>query len=227
MVSVDSTVIDVVDTDDYVEVVLNRPNKRNAFNLELADDLHSILTELCSTGEKGILFRGEGPVTTAGADVSVVGGEDDAKKRQLTETINDIYQLLHEYPRPTVMPVKGAAVGAGFQFVMAVDFAIVAEGTTLLKPEIEYGVFSEYSTRMIAHQAGSHVAREIALAGTTVPPEQALHWGLISDVVPEDEVESAATDLLSKLVEFDPIAYRKTKEALVFDARPEEFETYP
>lgn len=227
MVSVDSPVLDVDESERTVSVVLDRPDKRNAFNLELVNELYDALVELEERSDKGILLTGNGPVTTAGADVSIVGGDDEDKKRELTGKINDVYELLHRYPRPTVMAVKGAAVGAGFQLAIAVDFAVAGEETTLLKPEVEYGVFSGYSTRMIAHEAGNDVAREIALGGKTITPERAQQWGLISEVVADSAVEETAIELLEELVEYDPGAYEATKQALRFDHSPDDFDNYP
>jgi enoyl-CoA hydratase/carnithine racemase len=227
MVASDTTTIAVEETDEIAVIKFNRPDSRNAFNLQLIEEFHNVLLDLNEDKTKGILLTGEGPVTTAGADTSIVGGEDDDKKEKLTENINNIYGLIHKYPRPTVMAVKGAAIGAGFQLALSVDFSVIGEESKLLKPEIEYGVFSEYSTRMIANQTSKNIAREIALAGNTISPEQALQWGLVTQVVPETKVESEAREYLDKLVSYDPICYEKTKESLAFSRDISEFENYP
>lgn len=227
MVEANTTQIEVDEEPSVLTVRLNRPDKRNALNLDLTKGVKELFERLHDDPEKGVLLTGNGPVTTAGADVAVVGGDDDAKKRELTGTINEIYQLIESYPRPTVMAAKGAAVGAGFQLAIVSDFAVLGEETTFLKPEIEYGVFSGYSTRMLEHYFGAQVAKEIALAGNEISPQRALEWGMVTDVVPESEVEERARSLLDRLVEFDSDAYRVTKEALRFDAGPSDFDDYP
>ena len=227
MVEANTTQIEVDEEPSVLTVRLNRPDKRNALNLDLTKGLKELFEQLHEDPEKGVLLTGNGPVTTAGADVAVVGGDDDAKKRELTGTINEIYQLIESYPRPTVMAAKGAAVGAGFQLAIVSDFAVLGEETTFLKPEIEYGVFSGYSTRMLEHYFGAQVAKEIALAGNEISPQRALEWGMVTDVVAESEVEERARSVLDELVDFDPDAYRVTKEALRFDAGPADFEDYP
>ena len=227
MVEANTPQIELDEAESVLAVRLNQPGKRNALNLELTKGLKDLFERLHKDPERGILLTGNGPVTTAGADISIVGGDDDAKKRELIGTINEIYQLIESYPRPTVMAAKGAAVGAGFQLAIVSDFAVLGEETTFLKPEIEYGVFSGYSTRILEYYFGAQIAREVALAGDEISPQRALEWGMVTDVVPGSEVEERARSLLDRLVDFDAEAYRVTKDALRFDAAPADFDDYP
>lgn len=189
--------------------------------------LRDLLTQLHEEQEQGVLFTGRGPVTTAGADTAIVDGDDDGKKRQLIDGMNDIYALLQSYPRPTVMAAKGAAVGGGFQLAVLCDFTIAGEETKLLKPEIKYGVFSGYSTTLLKDTLGRRAAQEIALRGDSIAPERALALGIVSEVVSEESVEDCARDLASQLVCHDPTAYAKTKGALEPEFDPLDFENYP
>lgn len=224
---VDSQSLTVEENDGVVTVEFDRPNKRNALNVEMVTDLRDVLMELQQKSKHAIFLTGKGPVTTAGADTAVVGGDDDEQKRTLIKGINEIYELLQSHPRPTVMAAKGAAVGAGFQLAVICDFTIAGVETDLLKPEIKYGVFSGYSTAMLEVAVGGNVAREIALKGDTIPPKQALEWGIVSDIVPEAEVEDHARELVHQLSGYDSTAYAKTKETLGFDLELEDFENYP
>jgi enoyl-CoA hydratase/carnithine racemase len=223
----DRSRLDVTEHDDYVTVRFDRPDKRNALDVELVTELLDVLDDLGAAGTEGILFTGRGPVTTAGADTDIVGGDDDAAKRDLVEGVNAVYEFLGDYRRPTVMAVKGAAIGAGFQLAVSCDFAVAGADAALSKPEIGYGVFSGYSTRMLAQTFGANVAREIALRGESISPERALEWGVVSEVVPSDDVEPTARDLLETLVGYDPTVYERTKNALQFDGAPGDFENYP
>lgn len=225
MVESDSLIVE--ESDSVVTIVFDRPDKRNAMDIDLISDLRDLLTELDAEQEQGILLTGNGSVTTAGADRDIVGGDDNERKRELLRGINKTYKLLTSYPRPTVMAAKGAAIGAGFQLALITDFTVVGEETALSKPEIKYGVFSGYSTAMLEKAAGGNVAREIALRGDEIPPERALEWGLVTDVVPEAEVEATARELAVQLADYEPTAYSKTKEALSFDGSLEEFDNYP
>lgn len=219
--------LDVTHHDGYRTIAFDRPEKRNALDVDLVEELLDELDAADEEAEDALLFTGHGPVTTAGADTDVVGGDDDAAKRALVEGVNEVYAFLVNYPRPTVMAVKGAAIGAGFQLAVACDFAVAGADAALSKPEIAYGVFSGYSTRMLKADFGAQVAREIALHGERIPPEQALEWGIVSDVVPSDEVEDQATDLVETLAEYDAGAYEHTKAALRFQGSPDDYDNYP
>lgn len=227
MVDPDSESVTVTANDDVLIIELDRPDKRNALDIELITSLRDLLAELNADPNHGILLTGSGPVTTAGADTAIVGGDDEEQKRELIAGINEVYELLEAYPRPTVMAAKGAAVGAGFQLAMVCDFTVVGDETELLKPEIKYGVFSGYSTAMLEATVGNQIAREIALRGDAIQPEQALAWGLVSDVVPEADVDARARELLDQLTDYDSTAYAKTKEVLRFEVDRDEFEQYP
>jgi enoyl-CoA hydratase len=208
-------------------VRLNRPEKRNALDLETVRALRNLLGELHEEPGPALLLTGAGPVTTAGADVAVIGSDDDDARAEFVAATNRLLHLVETYPRPTVMAVEGAAVGIGFQLAVAADFAVLGADATFLKPEIEYGVFSAYSTAMLEHRFGAQVAKEIALAGREIDPERALEWGIATDVVPGGEAEPRATALLDDLAGHEAGAYRATKAALTFEADPEAFENYP
>lgn len=227
MVDTDAESVTVTEDGDVLVIELDRPDKRNALNVELITSLRDLLSELNDDPERGILLTGNGSVTTAGADTAIVGGDDERRKRELIEGINEVYEQLEAYPRPTVMAAKGGAVGAGFQLAMVCDFTVAGEETKLLKPEIKYGVASGYSTAMLETAVGGNVAREIALKGDAIPPERALEWGIVSDVVPEANVEDRARELLDQLVDYDPAAYAKTKEVLRSGIERDDFENYP
>lgn len=219
--------IEIEETDTTVTLSLNRPDKRNALNVEVAQELSDQLAALHKDATKGIFLRGNGPVTCAGADTAIVQDGTEEENRRFRELIEEIYERMNSYPRPTVMACKGAAAGAGFQLMVTCDFTILGEETTIYKPEIEFGLFSEYATKMIEHEAGTDVAKEVTLTGQTIEPERARSLGLVRDVVPNSKVEGVARELLSKLVGYDPTAYEMAKDSLRFQGSPSDFGGYP
>lgn len=219
--------LSVTETDSVTNIEFDRPEKRNALDVEVVTELRDVLVELNEDPTDGILLTGTAPVTTAGADTSIVGGDDEEQKRALIERLNETYEVLQSYPRPTVMAAKGAVIGAGFQLAAMCDFTVAGDETKLSKPEIKYGVFSGYSTAMLRESVGANVAREIALKGDLIPPERALEWGIVSEMVPENEVQERARELTEQLSEYEPAVYKKTKRALQFEYGPDDFENYP
>lgn len=225
--NMDTRFLSISEGENVTTVTFDRPEKRNALTVEGVRELDAYLSDSSQEPDNGIVFTGTGPVTCAGADTDIVGGSDEKKKGQLLEALNGAYETLQTYPRPTVMAANGAAIGAGFQLAATCDFTIAGKETTLSKPEVEYGVFSGYSTAALQDSVGSNVAREIALKGTPIKPQQAREWGIVSEVVPEEDVESRARELCEDLSRYDKTAYEKTKQALVFEGSPGDFERYP
>lgn len=221
------TSVETTESDTTVTISLNRPDKRNALNMSLIHEFSTVLAELCEDPTKGILLRGNGPVTCAGADLAVIRDGTPEEKRELIEGVETIYHRLLTYPRPTVMACKGAGVGGGFQLAMASDFAIIGEETTLYKPEIGFGVYSEYATKMIEAKLGTQPAREITLAGDPVSPERALAFGIAKEVVPEPDVDRTARELVDQLADYDERAYELAKTALGTDLNLSECGRYP
>ena len=225
MVADNSKVMEVEETADTIEITLDRPDSLNALDMELTTDLHELLGDLNEAPEKGLLLTGRGPTTTAGADTAIVA-DPEVDPTEQAGYIHEIYDRLHRYPRPTVMACKGAIVGAGFQFALSCDFAVVGEETTISKAEIEHGIYSEYAVEMTAHEIGARATRELYLSGETLDPERAYALGFASEVVPDSEVDDTARALLADLVEKDQTAYEKIKEKLAYGGDVHDFEIY-
>lgn len=223
MVSVESSVLELEETGEFIEVRLNRPEKRNAINVELLDSLLNVFNTLAEEDPQGVLLTGRGSITCAGADREAVLATPEPN---LTKRFHELHHTVHTYPGATVMACKGAAIGAGFQLAVACDFAILGEGTIFSKPEIEYGLTQPYSVEMIAHIMSPQVAKEVNLVGTPIEPERARELGLAFDVVAPDEVETVAEDLLQRLLEYDVDVYAAIKEMVTFDTHPDTYERY-
>lgn len=221
----DTPTLDVTERESTIEIALDRPDSLNAIDMDLATSLHELLGDLNDEPDKGLLLTGRGDVTTAGADTAIVANPD-VDPTEHAGYIHEIYDRLHRYPRPTVMACKGAIVGAGFQFALACDFAVVGEETTISKAEIEHGIYSEYAVEMTAAEIGARLTREIYLSGETFDPERAYGVGFASRLVPESAVDETARDLLADLVEKDPVAYEKIKRKLTYDGDVDDFELH-
>lgn len=215
--------LSVEETESRIKIVLDRPDSLNALDMALATDLADLLADLNEAPEKGLLLTGRGDTTTAGADTSIVAN-DDVDPLDHAMRIHEIYDRLQRYPRPTVMACKGAIVGGGFQFALACDFAVVGEETTISKAEIDHGVYSEYAVEMTAAEIGARLTRELYLSGDTLDPERAYAIGFASRLVPESTVDDEAQQLLTEMVDKDPVTYEKIKRTLAYDGDVDDFE---
>lgn len=142
---------------------------------------------------------------------------DDAYDEKYGDAIEDlnaeVYQLLREYPYPTVMAAHGALIGIGFCHSVYCDFLVAGNNTRLSLPEIKYGLAVEAVLPELVDIVGARAAKEIALTGEPVSPSRAHELGLVTEIVPEAEVEDTARTLAEKIAAYDSQAVRDVTSA--------------
>ncbi|MFC6717617.1 enoyl-CoA hydratase/isomerase family protein [Natrialbaceae archaeon GCM10025810] len=212
---VDATVADGIAT-----VRLNRPEKLNAVTLESLAKLRDALVGLSENAEGdeaigGLVVAGAGDVTCAGMDRDVVADPDYDEKYgdDVARLTSEVYDFLTSRPYPTVVAARGALIGIGFILSLRCDFLVLGEETTLSLPEVQFGIAATHTIPHLEAVVGTRVATEIALAGEPIPPVRALELGLANRVVPNDEVEEAATELVETIAAHDAHVVRELKAA--------------
>jgi enoyl-CoA hydratase/carnithine racemase len=228
MVSVETPSIDIEADEDVVTIALNRPEKLNALTEEMVVGIHSAWSQLSENPEKAVLFTGRGDATCAGADTSVIEDDDFSEtESEYSHLQQETFQMIQTYPRPTVTACKGVAVGAAIIFAADSDFAILGADTTFSYPETKLGLFSDRLPKLLQHNHGGQVAREVTLKSEQSDPERALELGLVTEVVPEDEVDSTARALVEQLAEYEETAVEMVKDCLEFEFDPDNHVGYP
>ncbi|WP_408960569.1 enoyl-CoA hydratase/isomerase family protein [Natrinema sp. 74] len=203
-----STVTELVETKqngDLLTISLNRPEKLNALTPELINGVYEVFEDLAADPGAHVLLTGNGDVTCAGMDTDIVASDDyDTEFGDVDETMRQLCEHIGEYPYPTAMAGKGAVIGAAFGMSVECDFVILGEDTTFSFPEITYDVCPSVSRiEHLGDVVGPRVAKEMVMTGEPIDPSQARALGLVNAVVPEDEVDAAATKLLEKISEHE------------------------
>lgn len=228
MVSVETPSIDIEEDETVVTIALNRPEKLNALTEEMVVGIHSAWSQLSENPEKAVLFTGRGDATCAGADTSVIDDDDFSEtESEYSHLQQDTFHMIQTYPRPTVMACKGVSVGAAVLFAADADFAVLGADTTFSYPETKLGLFSDRLPKLLHHNHGSQVAREVTLKSEQIAPARALELGLVTDVVPEDDVDSTARELVEQIAEYDETVVELVKDCLEFEFDPENHVGYP
>ncbi len=201
---------------DVAHVLMNRPDKRNAFDDRVAADLEAAFTALATRDDiRVVVLAGEGKVFCAGGDlrwmrrVADYTPEENLKDAAMFQRAFD---AIDRSPLPVVGRVQGAALGGGAGLVAVCDVVVAAEGTRLGFPEVRLGlvpgVVSPYAMRRI----GAGQARRLFLTGELLRAEEALNLGLVHHVVPEAELDSAVGDVVASLRAGSPDGLRRAKE---------------
>ncbi|MGQ0547314.1 MAG: enoyl-CoA hydratase/isomerase family protein [Betaproteobacteria bacterium] len=175
-------------------LTMNRPEKRNALNRELAQGLLDALYSADKDDSVGALvLTGAGPGFCAGADLDEFRQTTDPaageKRAELT------MQLHLAFPRmrvPVVTAINGSAMGGGAGLAIAGDLAVMAEGAKLGYPETRHGIVAAIVMANLVRQAGRKAAFELVSLGEPVDARRALEVGLVNYVVPAGELLSNA-----------------------------------
>jgi 2-(1,2-epoxy-1,2-dihydrophenyl)acetyl-CoA isomerase len=199
---------------------LNRPDKLNAWDAQLGLDLLAALTDVAGDpGVRAVLVTGAGRAFSSGADLrdGPVGGEDAAQHvyQVLTERYHPIIRAVREMPKPVVAAVNGAAAGIGLSLALACDLVVAAESAYFLLAFVNIGLVPDGgSSLLVPTRVGFARAAEMAMLGERIAAGEALEWGLINRVWPNDEFAARAEELLARLADGPTRSYAGTKRQL-------------
>ncbi|MGH3197652.1 MAG: enoyl-CoA hydratase-related protein [Streptosporangiaceae bacterium] len=184
---------------EFATVTMNRPQRRNALSLEHMRELIAAFGDLGNSDVLGIVLAGNGPVFSAGHDFADVVGKDYAAMRQLLVTCTELMVTMQQIPQPVVARVHGLATAAGCQLVASADLAVAADTAGFAAPGGKGGWFCHTPMVAIARNIGRKRAAELALSGDVIDAATARDWGLVNQVVPLEQLDSAVQDLLERV----------------------------
>lgn len=203
-------------------LTLNRPEKRNAINSQMLDDLYAFFTERLTDFETRVLImKGAGTVWCSGADIkepaiNMLDNPSPAVVYNGQRRYSEIILLMRRVPQPIIAAVQGPAMGAGFSFALACDIRIATDKARFVGTYINIGLGGADmgSSYLLPRLIGSARAYRYLLTGDDIWPPEAEKIGLVSQVVPEGELEKVVTELAQKMCTKNPLGLRMTKEAL-------------
>ena len=202
------------------KVTLNRPEVRNAINLEMIQDLGRVIDEVNADPEvRALVLTGAGgKAFAAGADIAQLKerGMQDALQR-----INAaLFRRLEEQPLPAIAAVRGYALGGGCELAMACDLRIAGESAKFGQPEVGLGIIAGAGAiQRLPKLVGMGRAKELLFTGRIIDAAEADRIGLVNRVVPDDQVEAAAMETAAQIARQGALAVRMSKLAVNASAR--------
>lgn len=171
-----------------VTIALNRPEARNALNLEMCDALVANLERLRTDSSVRLLFvRGDGPVFCAGADVHERKGKSEEWIRNRRMRAFAAYAALEALPMPCVALVHGAVIGSGVEIAAACDFIVATPHATFRTPEAQRGTVG--ATQRLPRVLGKRLAKDLMFTGRALTAEEARAAGLVARIATDLENE--------------------------------------
>jgi 2-(1,2-epoxy-1,2-dihydrophenyl)acetyl-CoA isomerase len=206
-------------------VTMNRPERLNALNVQMGLELLDALEQCEHDPEvRVIVLTGAGRGFCAGDDLK--GMTDPSAPPGTTHRYSDpgkqyvdgvgrwptIVRVMTRLPKPIVAMVNGHAHGAGFNLTLGCDFRVMADSATLAIPFVKWAMAT--GTNRLQQFVGVGKALEWALLGTTLSAAEAERWGLVTRVVPLDELAAATDELAARLAEGPTAVFGYTKAAI-------------
>jgi methylglutaconyl-CoA hydratase len=207
-------VIEIVDTDSQstlvrleasaagvATVLINRAEKRNAFNSEVIAALDQAFETLeAADGVRAVFVRGAGGTFSAGADIAWMkqaANHTEADNREDALNMAKMLKRLHDLPMLTVALVEGAALGGGAGLAAACDMAIAVKDARFGFSEVKLGIVAATISPYVVAAIGRRRARALFATGAAFGTDAALHYGLIDQVVEDTAALEAARDVLA------------------------------
>jgi enoyl-CoA hydratase/carnithine racemase len=200
-------------------LTLNRPDALNSINNQMVADLSDYFGRLFHAKDtRVVVMRGAGRAYCAGLDIKAQGTEPApfAGGFGFQGWLADVYVKMRRCPQPIVSLIHGAACGGGFAFALASDIRIAGDSARMNAAFIKLGLSScdMGVSYFLPRLVGASLAAELMMTGRFIQAPRALATGLVSQLVPDAELEAAGEALVAELLAASPIGLRMTKEGL-------------
>jgi enoyl-CoA hydratase len=216
----------IVEVKDKVgRIVFNRPKVLNAYSEAMSKEFIRAVDQLSKDPEaRVVVITGSGRAFMAGADVSMLKGwvEAPGGGAEVAGILSQFFsghcssRLGEKCPQPVIAAVNGLDFGRGCEVILGCDIRIAVESAQFGQPEIKLGIMTGAGgSQRLPRLVGTGKAMEMVLTGDPIDAAEALRWGLVNKVVPDDQLDQAVDELVGKLLKKSATALRLSKEAVI------------
>lgn len=197
-------------------ITINRPDALNALNLEVLEDLALAVEKADKDQDVYVLIiTGADRSFVAGADISQMKDFSPSEAKAFGDFGNGVFLKIESLSKPVIAAVNGFALGGGCELAMACDIRIASEKAKFGQPEVGLGITPGFGgTQRMPRIVGLSKAKELILTARNINAEEALSIGLVSKVVPGDELMDAAVSMANDIAKNAQIAVRQSKAAI-------------
>ncbi len=207
-------------TDNIATVTLNRPNAANGISPTLAKELADAAL-ICDKDEsiRCVILTANGKFFCAGGDLKAVGGDPSTAAIKIKGMADNLHKATSSFARmekPFIVAVNGMAAGAGFSIAITGDFVIATESTKFTMAYTAAGLSPDGSSSyFLPRLIGVRRTMDLMMTNRRLTAQEAEEWGLINQVVPEEDLQSTALALAQKLANGPTDAFATVKKLLL------------
>jgi 2-(1,2-epoxy-1,2-dihydrophenyl)acetyl-CoA isomerase len=210
--------LELLVADGVATLRLNRPDARNALNMQLKSELADAIQVLSrDTSVRAVLLTGNGTAFCAGGDITEMDPDrtPDAARVRMRKILRDIYIPLAQMEKPVIAAVNGHAHGAGVSLALATDIVVASDQAVLSLAFARVAVVPDSGAiYFLSRQLGRNQAKELLFTGRRMTADEACEMGIVNRVVPHAELESVTGELARSLAEGPTIALGLAKRLL-------------
>ena len=215
-------VITNVDERGIAEVILNRPERNNAYNGEMISELIKSFTALYENQDvRVVLLRGNGNHFQGGADLEwlkEIGKLDQEENIEVSKRTASAIRGLMEFPKPTIAMIHGGCFGGGTGIAAAADIVIASEDAIFSIAEAKWGVMAGIIISLLNVRIGVRNVRRYALTCERFDASQAKDMGLVHEICKTGELEKTVKPIIENLLSCAPIALEMTKKRSLIES---------
>jgi enoyl-CoA hydratase len=210
-------IVRITTLDSHIlQITLNRPQALNALNADVMKKLHqTFIAAKEDKNIKALLITGEGKAFCAGADINQLAKVNGQTGLEFARFGQMVFRTLEELGKPSLAAINGFALGGGCELAMSATMRIASQAAVFGQPEVKLGVIPGFGgTQRLARLVGKGRALDLCLTGRTIKADEALQWGLVSEVVPPEQLIERAKQLLGNLTKLAPFALKSVMSTI-------------
>lgn len=204
--------------DGHIAVITNNnPAKHNAFDDDMDLALFEVLGEIkADKSIRAVVWRGEGRSWSSGRDVSAIGGKQvEMAHHALMERGHRGIQQVWDIDAPVIVAIQGWAIGGSFQRALLCDIRVAAEGARFMLPEVTHGVIPDTGgVGRLFEICGSGLVSDMVLTGRVLSAEEALTHGIVSRIVPPEELDDCVMEMAAKIAAASPYTVQLARRVI-------------
>ncbi|MCB0128954.1 MAG: enoyl-CoA hydratase/isomerase family protein, partial [Caldilineaceae bacterium] len=194
-------------------VQINRPDALNALNAQVLSEITTALRAFDNDDTTGcVILTGNDKAFAAGADIKAMAQATVVE--MMNSPMMQYWEAIRDTQKPLIAAVNGWCLGGGCELAMICDLIIAGEGAKFGQPEINLAIIpGAGGTQRLTRAVGKAVAMDMVLSGRRLSAQEALDFGLVSRVAPDDDLMTLALEVATAIADKSPVALRLAKEA--------------